>query len=197
VADWLDGAALGPVVLVGHSSGTQVAAHAVALRPAGVAALVLASPTVDPIARPLPRMLLRWRMDGRHEPPGLTESHVPEWRRAGLRGMLHLVRAHLRDRIEEAVTRVDVPVLVLRGEQDRLSTPEWAAGLAANRPNGAYREVPGAHTFVWADPAAWSEAIHELALAVRTQAAQSRPGPDHPGPDRPGHDQEVPGQAVH
>jgi pimeloyl-ACP methyl ester carboxylesterase len=168
VVEWLDAAQLGPVVLAGHSSGTQVAARAAVLAGARadtrIVAVVLASPTVAPIARPLPRMLLRWRLDGRHEPPGLTDSHLHEWRRAGVRGLLHLVRVHLRDRIEESVAALTVPVLVLRGADDRLSTAEWARGLAAAAPSGRYQEVPGAHTFVWADPAAWSEPVRQLAL---------------------------------
>ncbi|TWF81998.1 alpha-beta hydrolase superfamily lysophospholipase [Pseudonocardia hierapolitana] len=166
VVEWLDAAQLGPVVLAGHSSGTQVAARAAVQAGSRVAAVVLASPTVAPIARPLPRMLLRWRLDGRHEPPGLTESHLPEWRRAGVRGLLHLVRVHLRDRIEESVPALTVPVLVLRGADDRLSTREWARGLAAAAPSGRYQEVPGAHTFLWADPGSWSAPVRQLALGA-------------------------------
>jgi pimeloyl-ACP methyl ester carboxylesterase len=45
VAEWVAGAELGPVVLVGHSSGTQVAARAGAAAD-GVVGVVLASPTV-------------------------------------------------------------------------------------------------------------------------------------------------------
>ncbi|GAA5133244.1 alpha/beta fold hydrolase [Pseudonocardia adelaidensis] len=164
VVEWLDAAGLGPVVLAGHSSGTQVAARAAVLAGERVVAVVLASPTVAPIARPFPRMVLRWRLDGRHEPPGLTGSHLREWRRAGVRGLLHLVRVHLRDRIEESVPALTVPVLVLRGADDRLSTAEWARDLAASAPSGRYREVPGAHTFVWADPRAWSAPVRQLAL---------------------------------
>ena len=168
VVEWLDAAELGPVVLAGHSSGTQVAARAAVQ--AGmrddrrVVAVVLASPTVAPIARPLPRMLLRWRLDGRHEPPGLTGSHLREWRRAGVRGLLHLVRVHLRDRIEESVIALTVPLLVLRGAEDRLTTGEWARGLAAAVPSGRYQELPGAHTFLWADPGSWSAPVRQLAL---------------------------------
>jgi pimeloyl-ACP methyl ester carboxylesterase len=165
VVEWLDAAELGPVVLAGHSSGTQVAARAAVLAGDGrVVAVVLASPTIAPIARPLPRMLLRWRLDGRHEPPGLTGSHLREWRRAGVRGLVHLVRVHLRDRIEESVPALTVPVLVLRGADDRLSTAEWARGLAAAAPAGRYQELPGAHTFLWADPASWSAPVRQLAL---------------------------------
>jgi pimeloyl-ACP methyl ester carboxylesterase len=165
VVEWLDAAELGPVVLAGHSSGTQVAARAAVQAGDGrVVAVVLASPTIAPIARPLPRMLLRWRLDGRHEPPGLTGSHLREWRRAGVRGLVHLVRVHLRDRIEESVPALTVPVLVLRGADDRLSTAEWARGLAAAAPAGRYQELPGAHTFLWADPASWSAPVRQLAL---------------------------------
>lgn len=172
VAEWLDAAALGPVVLVGHSSGTQVAARA-GLRAAGgaspVRGVVLASPTVAPIARPLPRLLLRWQLNGRREPSELNGSHKREWRRAGLRGLAHVVRVHLRDRIEESVPALDVPVLVLRGARDRLTTSAWARGLAASATAGQYVEVPdGAHTFVWPHPAAWSEPIHGFACTLGT-----------------------------
>jgi pimeloyl-ACP methyl ester carboxylesterase len=165
VVEWLDAVELGAVVLAGHSSGTQVAARAaVSAGARRVAAVVLASPTVAPVARPLPRMLLRWQLDGRHEPPGLTGSHLREWRRAGVRGLLHLVRVHLRDRIEESVPAMTVPLLVLRGADDRLTTTQWARGLAAAAPSGRYQELPGAHTFLWADPGSWSEPVRQLAL---------------------------------
>jgi pimeloyl-ACP methyl ester carboxylesterase len=168
VAEWLEVAGLGPVVLAGHSSGTQVAAQAAAQAGTGdsgrVLGVVLASPTVAPIARPLPRMLLQWRLDGRHEPPGLTGSHLREWRRAGLRGLVHLVRVHLRDHIEDALAALPVPLLVLRGTEDRLTTAAWARSLAAAVPSGRYLEVPGAHTFVWPYPQAWSAPVRRLAL---------------------------------
>jgi pimeloyl-ACP methyl ester carboxylesterase len=175
VVEWLEQASLGPVVLVGHSSGTQVAARAaVAARRHGraeVAGLVLASPTLAPSSRPLPRLLVRWRQDSRHEPPGLHDSHVREWRRAGVRGIVHLVRVHLKDRIEESVSALDVPCLVLRGADDRLSERSWAEELAS-RAGGRYAEMPGAHTFVWQDPSAWSEPIRDL--ASQTAAIRAR-----------------------
>ncbi|MFE9651820.1 alpha/beta fold hydrolase [Micromonospora sp. NPDC006431] len=166
VADWLTTRQPDPVILAGHSSGTQVAAEAAVGHP-GVAGLVLASPTVDPVARGLVRLLVRWQLDGRHEPPGLTESHWPEWRRAGLRRLVHLVRAHLRHVMEEPLARLTVPLLVLRGEQDRLSTRQWARHLANIVPSGQFVELPGAHTFPWLDPQAWSEPVRRFAEALR------------------------------
>jgi pimeloyl-ACP methyl ester carboxylesterase len=166
VADWLSAQPFGPVVLAGHSSGTQVAAEAAAGHPA-VAGLVLASPTVDPAARGLARLLVRWRLDGRYEPPGLTESHKPEWKRAGPRRLVHLVRAHLRHGIEDPLSRLTVPLLVLRGADDRLSTPAWANRLTALVPEGRYVELPGAHSFPWRDPQEWSPPVRQFAESLR------------------------------
>jgi len=65
---------VGGVILAGHSSGTQVAARGAVGHP-GVVGVVLASPTVDPVARGPVRLFVRWQLDGRREPAGLTESH--------------------------------------------------------------------------------------------------------------------------
>lgn len=176
VADWLRARIPdAPVLLAGHSSGTQVAAHAAtdaaahaaadAAADAGdpaaaggpdVAGLVLASPTVDPVARGWVRVLVRWLRDGRREPSGLLAVHLPEWRRAGPRRILHLVRVHLADRLEDTLSRVDVPVLVIRGRRDVIGTAGWARELASLTTAGAYVEVDGAHAFPWRDPYAWS-----------------------------------------
>lgn len=166
VASWLHDSGLRDVVLIGHSSGTQVAARAAVRRGKAVGALVLASPTIDPIARSWLRLIVRWRLDGRHEPGGLNESHVPEWRRAGPRRLFHLVRAHLRDRLEDSVAEVTVPLVVLRGREDRLLTRAWAHELAALAADGTVVEMPGAHTFPWLDPEAWSRPVRDVAVRV-------------------------------
>ncbi len=163
VADWIRAQCLEPVILAGHSSGTQVAARAAVGHPA-VAGVVLAGPTVDPSARGLLRILIRWRLNGRYEPPGLSELHIPEWKRAGARRLLHLVLVHLADPLEEQVRQLRVPSLVIRGEQDRISTEAWARQLAKMGPGGGYVEVPGAHSFPWLDSESWSAPVRRLAI---------------------------------
>lgn len=165
VRDWVDAVPVEPVVLAGHSSGTQVAAEAAAGNP-GLAGLVLASPTVDPRHRSLLRLTIAWQVDGRREPPGLTQSHLPEWRRAGPRRLLHLVRAQLQHDIEQPVRRVQVPMLVMRGRDDALSTSAWARHLSAVTGLGQYVEVAGAHTFPWRDPDAWSPPVRRFVEAL-------------------------------
>ena len=165
VADWLTARRVGPVILAGHSSGTQVAAEA-AVDHSGVAGVVLASPTMDPAVRSPFRLLAQWVRDGRREPPGLVRTQRPEWRRAGARQLVHLVRVHLDHDLAVPVARLTVPVLVIRGRDDTLSTAGWARQLAALAPDGRYLEVTGAHTFPWLDPHAWSPPVRQLAAEL-------------------------------
>lgn len=164
VAHWLAAMNLDGIVLVGHSSSTQIAAWCALLCPGRVAAVCLASPTVDPMARSLPRLLLRWRLDGRYPTPGLQQSHVPEWKRAGFRGIAHLVRVHLRDPLEKQVARLEVPLMVIRGADDRVCTHGWVEQLTRLTEAGELVEVPGPHTFTWVDPHAWSLPLRRHAL---------------------------------
>ncbi|GAA3390775.1 alpha/beta fold hydrolase [Cryptosporangium minutisporangium] len=166
VAEWLDAQQLGTVVLGGHSSGTQVAAAAAVGR-TDVAYALLVSPIVEPGARSVLRLGARWLRDGRQETSGLLSWQAPEWWRAGPRRLAHLIRVHLRYRIENPLARLDVPALVLRGSDDRLCSPGWCRRLAALTPGGEYVEVPGAHSFFWDDPDAWSEPVRRAALSVR------------------------------
>jgi pimeloyl-ACP methyl ester carboxylesterase len=166
VAHWLEAAAVDRAVVVGHSSGTQVAAWTPLLCAPRVAAVGLASPTVDPMARSVPRLLLRWRLDARAPAPGLETSHLPEWKRAGARGIAHLVKVHLADRLDDQVARLQVPTLVIRAERDGLTTPEWVRDLARLAPYGEAVTVPGAHAFVWSHPRAWSAPLQRLAMGA-------------------------------
>src|SRR4051812_39247960 len=164
VVHWLEASAIERSVVVGHSSGTQVAAWAGVLAPERVAGVGLASPTVDPMVRSLPKLLFYWRLDARAPSPGLEESHGPEWKRAGPCGIAHLLRVHLRDRLEDQGSRLSMPVLALRARDDRLCTVAWMDDLVDVADTGEWRSMPGAHAFVWLYPDAWSDPLRNLAL---------------------------------
>jgi pimeloyl-ACP methyl ester carboxylesterase len=161
VADWMAAHRLGRAVLAGHSSGSQVAAEAAVGHP--VAGVVLAGPMLDPTVRRLLPLAAAWLRDGRRERVGLVRSQIPEWRRSGPRRLAHLVRVHRAQVLADTVARLRVPVLVLRGRDDPLSTARWGRALAAKALDGSYVELPGAHSFPWQDPNAWSEPIRVFA----------------------------------
>lgn len=162
ITNWLSARRLGPVLLGGRSSGTQVAAH-IATEGPDIAGVVLGRPTVDPVTRGWLRLLVRWRLDSRREPDGLCDSHRPGWKRAGPRRHVHTVHVHVQDPLEETVARIDKPLLDMHGDQDVICTSRWARHLADLVPGGRCIEVPGAHTFPWLDPESWSDPIHTLA----------------------------------
>jgi pimeloyl-ACP methyl ester carboxylesterase len=172
------------LVLVGHSSGTQVAARAaaeLARRPGRAPArLVLASPTVDPAHRPLPRLLGRWLADGRREPRSLVRTQIPEWRRAGPRRLTGLLRAMLTEDLEQDLEQVRCPVTVVRGGNDPISTTGWAARLA-QRPNRELVELLGLpHAFPYGDPDAFATILTAAGREVQTTGVITALPAGHP-----------------
>jgi pimeloyl-ACP methyl ester carboxylesterase len=79
----------------------------------------------------------------------------------------HALAASLADRVEDVVPQVAVPVLVLYGDADRICTEAWARELAGRAPDGRFAVLPGAHSFTYTSPDAWSEPIRQLADEVR------------------------------
>ena len=75
----------------------------------------------------------------------------------------HLLRVHLRDRLEAQVSRLEMPGLALRAADDRLSTDDWLEELARIGADFQWVKVPGAHAFVWTRPEAWSDPLRRLA----------------------------------
>nr|CEL17370.1 Hydrolase, alpha/beta hydrolase fold family [Kibdelosporangium sp. MJ126-NF4]CTQ91403.1 Hydrolase, alpha/beta hydrolase fold family [Kibdelosporangium sp. MJ126-NF4] len=157
MAQWLVRRDVGAVTLVGHSCGTQVAAHVAARAPDLVNRLLLGSPTIDPRYRSWPKAVLRWRRDGRLEPRSLVRTQSPEWRRAGPLRLFSLTRSMLADDLEATVSQLTCPITVIRGQRDPLCTSEWAERLA--RP-GQVVELPGMpHAFPYQAPQVWVDVL--------------------------------------
>jgi len=123
-----------PVVVVGHSMGTQVAVELAARHPSLVEKVVLLAPTVDAEARTAGRQLLRLAEDLVVETPRVILLGATEYLRAGpnLRGKLHAMLAH---RPEDAYPRVHQPALVIRGSADRVCREDWCSRVVAGLPD--------------------------------------------------------------
>jgi len=160
-ADWL-AAMTEPVLLLGHSTGAQVALRAAVQRPAAVGLLVLAGVTFDPAARDV-RVLARRVLDTvPHERPGELPAVLPYYLR-GARGIPVLLRSALADRPEDRIGRVASPVLVLRGESDGLCPVDWARSLAGSARSGRALQLPGAHNVPYTHPEVLSAVLAEAA----------------------------------
>lgn len=159
VRGWLDRHVPGRFLLVGHSYGSQVACRVAAAEGDRVRALVLASPTVDPAFRSPARLIAHWLRDKRHEPSRLGSIEAAEHRRARWPRKVAMLASLLADDPERWLAESRVPVTVVRGERDALSTLRWAQRLT-ERPDARLVRVPdGPHTFPLGQPEALAAAV--------------------------------------
>ncbi|SDL64807.1 alpha/beta fold hydrolase [Microbacterium azadirachtae] len=131
-----------PVIVIGHSMGSQVAAELAVRHPDRVRAVVLAAPTVDAGARRVARQALRFLHDTASIDPRVVIRGVREYLRAGPH-IVRKIRATVAHRPEEVYPRIAVPTLVLRGERDPVSPRAWTQAVAEAIPRGEFAEIPG------------------------------------------------------
>jgi pimeloyl-ACP methyl ester carboxylesterase len=163
-ARWLARTDRRDVVLVGHSTGAQVALLAARLATGRVVGLGLAGPTFDPAARSWPVAFRRALAIVGREPAGAAEVAVPSYLRSGGLPLLRFVRTALDDRPEDHVGDLQVPLLVLTGRRDPFCPLPWAADLAGAGGTSCH-VLEGGHMAQYSDPGSADELLH---LAVRT-----------------------------
>ena len=167
---WMDSVGLERALLVGNSFGSQVIAHVAERHPERALGLVLVGPTVDMRARRFLAQVWRVLVDAFHERFSLWLLELADMIRMGPVRMAAMVRVTLADRIEEVLPGVRAPVLVVRGELDTLSQPDWCAYLAGLARAPAVIEVPGAsHGLNYDAP----EALTAIVLAFARELASS------------------------
>ena len=154
-----------PAVVVGHSTGSQLAMHAALAAPGRVGALVLVGPTFEPAVRRTPVLLARHVRTSAFEPPGQLRYTLPDYLRGGRR-FREYVRSALDDRPEDHIRRIDVPVLVARGRHDHFASRRWVEELADAAPRGRARTLPGAHAVPYNHPGAVALLAGEAAASL-------------------------------
>jgi pimeloyl-ACP methyl ester carboxylesterase len=142
-----------PAVVLGHSTGAQLALRVAVTAPDRVAALVLVGPTFEPAARRLSSVIARLMRTSMREPPGQLRYTVPDYLRGG-RQLVGYLREALRDRPEQRVGQVRCPVIVARGQHDGFCSQEWVDRLARQAPADESTTLRGAHNVPYAHPGA-------------------------------------------
>lgn len=161
LAGWMGAVGLQRAALLGHSLGAQVVVELAVRKPERVALAVLASPSTDPGARTMPRLLVRWLRNLAREPFGLAPVFARDTLDAGLRRAVGTVLHMLDDHIEDKLPRMRMPTLLISGANDPLVPVQWAEELARLLLLGRLRLIPAApHTLNYLMP-------DELADVVR------------------------------
>jgi len=80
------------------------------------------------------------------------------------------------DRVDERLGSIDLPAVVIQGEQDELVKPKYGRKIAAALPHAQLKMVHGGHMAPYTHPYAVAAAVGAVeALARRAQAATARP----------------------
>jgi pimeloyl-ACP methyl ester carboxylesterase len=167
LARWLDAEAIENAAFVANSFGCQVVADLAVRYPERVPRAVLTGPTVDPAARTARAQIARFLAEA---PQQATTAPVifADFLRAGPRRTLQTFAHLLSDRIDEKLPRIRAPVLVVRGERDRIVSGEWADEAARALPDGRLAVLRGAgHAVNWVAPVALAECITPFLLESR------------------------------
>ena len=144
VALLIDHLALGPPVVAGHSMGGGIAVDLAARHPGSTYGLVLLAPTGLPDMPPLAGQALRIAIDGLREPFRLYPLIVPAYLRAGPRRIFRLALDQTHYGQRQALGRLRLPILVVRGTRDLVVTWELVDDILHETPSAAYAEVLGA-----------------------------------------------------
>jgi pimeloyl-ACP methyl ester carboxylesterase len=144
---WLLDNELAPAIVVGVAFGCQVAVDMAAAYPAAVDRLVLVGPMFDPEARSAGRLALRWARNAPHSSPRLAPTIVHDFIDAGPWRTARTLRQALEDPIEDKLSDIEAPTLVVRPERDHLVPAAWTERVAELIPDSELVTLPkAAHT---------------------------------------------------
>jgi pimeloyl-ACP methyl ester carboxylesterase len=180
LTEWIRVRGICAPILLGQSQGCQVVVEAVARTLGLASALVLNAPTMLAGSRTIHQQLWRVVQDTPREPLILVPHVARDYLRAGPLRILGTLRDALRDRIEDKLPGVRVPVTIMCGARDPVSPPAWGQQLArltgsrVGATEAKFVAIPGAaHAAPFSHPHAVATEV--LAVAARLDRLQPRP----------------------
>lgn len=143
VAGFILSEAQGPVVLIGHSMGTQIVSEVALHHPELVEALVLIAPTVNRYERTVAKQAMRMMQDLSGEGAKVLLLGLWEYTKTSPAWYVRKLRFMLEHHLERICPSIASPTLVLRGETDRVCPRDWVSEVAGSIPDAVMREIPG------------------------------------------------------
>lgn len=129
-------------VLVGHSMGAQTVVESAIEQPGLASHLVLIGPAVDSTRRTVSEQALALLSNALMESPSLTGRQLLDLMRCGPRWFQRELPVVMSYPLEDRLSEVERPVLVVRGGHDPVALPSWCQRLADGARNGRLLEIP-------------------------------------------------------
>ncbi|SDK62005.1 Pimeloyl-ACP methyl ester carboxylesterase [Arthrobacter sp. ok362] len=131
-------------VLAGHSMGTQFATEAALQEPGRISNLVLMGPVVDPRRGTVAQQALALGRDCLfYESPSSNALVFSDYLRCGPVWYFKTLRVMMEYPLEQKITGVSAPVLVVRGANDPVADADWGRRLAGLARRGRLQQVQG------------------------------------------------------
>jgi len=170
---WLRACEIPRAILIGNSFGCQILVELAIRHPEVIDRFVLQGPTTDPKARYLLFQIWRDFLNQRREPGNVGRIARIDYAKAGLFRAFATMKILIRDRIEEKLSLIEAPVLVVHGTRDPVAPRDWARQVSTTLPHGRFVAIEGGtHTLNYAYPNEMAEAILPFLLADREQLLQ-------------------------
>jgi pimeloyl-ACP methyl ester carboxylesterase len=144
VEQFIEQHAIDEPVLVGQSMGCQIAVHVANSNPGKYRNIILIGPTVDRHERNRFMQGLRLLQDTSMEPAHLNKIIFSDYIRMGVRRYLKTSSFMLADCIEKSLKKYTGKALIVRGENDPISSSKWCRYITDIAPHGCFCEVKGA-----------------------------------------------------
>ncbi|RYD47483.1 MAG: alpha/beta hydrolase, partial [Verrucomicrobiaceae bacterium] len=141
---WMDERGIPAGILVGNSLGGQVIIDFAARYPDRLTGAVLVGPTIDPDARRSLTQIWRLAVDIFREPGRLIAIGVIDYLRAGFHWCLRTLHHALQHPVLEMLPQIQVPVLIVRGGRDPITSEAWADRATALIPRAWHVTIPHA-----------------------------------------------------
>jgi pimeloyl-ACP methyl ester carboxylesterase len=144
IAAFITEAGMHQPILVGHSMGCQVAARVAKDYPRLVAKLILLGPTVNKWERSLFMQGVRLLQDTLREPFKVNSIVVHDYLQMGISRYLKTSRYMIADHLEDSLRDCHLPILMIRGEFDKIAARRWVEYLSEQMEDGTVKELAGA-----------------------------------------------------
>lgn len=159
LGEFMDTLELEQAHIVGHSMGGHTAIHFAAQAPARVNRLVLVAPSGLLHGRLVPMAYRAFRA-GTYAPIDFGPVAVRDAFRAGPFNLLRAARELLRDNVQELLSLIRAPTLVVAGERDVLVPPALCQQVAQSVAGAEYAMVSRAgHNVMWDQADAFNELL--------------------------------------
>jgi pimeloyl-ACP methyl ester carboxylesterase len=139
----LDRLGLAGAVLVGHSMGAQWVVELAVHRPDLASSVVVIGPVSDDLRRSVAAQSIALAVDTIGEPLDGNVIVFTDYLRCGPRWYLRQLRHMVTYPIENRVTALTCPLLIIRGGDDPIAGQAWTRRLRDHAPAGSLVMVPG------------------------------------------------------